>query len=159
VIPAGDYLYPWHQFALTILTQSIGTRPIYFASSGNAAAELGLQPYLMRQGLAFKLVNGAMDTSAPSGAVPVTEMPLRSVTGPWVDVPRTERLAENVFEHHSDILTWDHWPDRSTIGIPSYYSWVYYSLAQVAAQANDDARRQKYQQVADRWALVGSSGE
>jgi hypothetical protein len=156
VLPAGGYLFPWHQFALTIINQSIGSRPIYFASSGNAAAELGVNQYLMRQGLAFKLVNGPMNTTAPPGAVAVMDTPIRAVTGPWVDVPRTERLVENVFEQHSDILTWGHWPDRSTIGIPSYYAWSYYSLAQVAAQANDEARREKYRAEADKWATVGS---
>ncbi len=155
VLPGGGYLFPWHQFALTIINQSIGTRPIYFASSGNAAAELGVQDYLVRQGLAFKLNNGPMNATAPAGAVAVAESQIRTVTGPWVDVPRTQRLVENVFEHHTDILTWSHWPDRSTIGIPSYYAWSYYSLAQVAAQANDEARREQYRAIADKWATVG----
>ena len=83
--------------------------------------------------------------------------PVRTVTGAWVDVPRTERLVENVFEHNSDVLAWDHWPDRSTIGIPSYYAWSYYALAQVAAQASDTARTERFKTGADRWASVGAS--
>jgi hypothetical protein len=155
VLPGGGYLFPWHQFALTIINQSVAGRPIYFASSGNAAAELGVQDYLVRQGLAFRLINGPMNETAPSGSVAVADRQIRGVTGPWVDVPRTQRLVEDVFEHHTDILTWSHWPDRSTIGIPSYYAWSYYSLAQIAAQSNDDARREQYQTIADKWATVG----
>src|SRR5262249_47044331 len=104
VIPAGGYLFPWHQFALSIIAQSVDKRPIYFASSGNAASELGVQPYLVRQGLAFKLNNGPVSTTAPAGAVAITDTPVRQVIGPWVDVPRTRRLVEDVFEHHTDIL-------------------------------------------------------
>jgi hypothetical protein len=156
VIPAGGYLYPWHQFALTILTQSIGTRPIYFASSGNAAIELGVQPHLIRHGLAFKLHNGPVATTAPAGTVRIEENPIRAVTGPAVNVPRTETLLEQVFAHHSGLPDWDHWPDHSTIGIPNYYAWAYYALAQAAAQNERPDVLEKYKQLGDRWATLGT---
>ena len=154
VIPAGGYLYPWHQLGLTIINQSIAGRPIYFASSGNAANELGIRPYLVRQGLAFKLNNGALDAEAPDAPVAIIDTPIRSVTGPWVDVARTEHLMEEVFMNRSDLPNWDHWPDRSTIGIPSYYSWGYYALAQAAAQVNDDARLARFRELGDGWSLL-----
>jgi hypothetical protein len=156
VIPGGIYLFPWHQFALTLLTQSIGTRPIYFASSGNAAAELGVQPYLIRHGLAFKLVNGDPATAAP-GAVAIEESPIRRLTGAVVGVPRTETLLDSVFVHREGIPDWERWPDHSTIGIPNYYAWAYYALAQAAAQAGDQERTQRYQEIANRWSILGSS--
>jgi hypothetical protein len=155
VIPAGDYLYPWHQFALTILTQSIGTRPIYFASSGNAAAELGVQPHLIRHGLAFKLHNGPSAT-APAGTIVIGENPIRTVTGPAVNVPRTEILLEQVFVHRSELPDWDHWPDHSTIGIPNYYAWAYFALAQAAAQSQRQEMLEKYRELGDRWATLGT---
>ena len=154
VIPAGGSLYPWHQLGLTIINQSIAGRPIYFASSGNAANELGIRPYLVRQGLAFKLNNGALDAEAPDAPVAIIDTPIRSVTGPWVDVARTEHLMEEVFMNRSDLPNWDHWPDRSTIGIPSYYSWGYYALAQAAAQVNDDARLARFRELGDGWSLL-----
>jgi hypothetical protein len=154
LLPAGGYLYPWHQLGLTIINQSIAGRPIYFASSGNAASELGVQPYLVRQGLAFKLNNGDLDATAPDGTVTIIDTPIRTVTGPSVDVPRTERLMEEVFVNRSDLPNWDHWPDHSTIGIPSYYSWSYYALAQAAAQANDDVRLEKFREMADNWSAL-----
>lgn len=154
LLPAGGYLYPWHQLGLTIINQSIAGRPIYFASSGNAAGELGVQPYLVRQGLAFKLNNGDLNTTTPDGTVAIIDTPIRTVTGPSVDVPRTERLMEEVFVNRSDLPNWDHWPDHSTIGIPSYYSWSYYALAQAAAQANDDVRLEKFREMADNWSAL-----
>ena len=156
VIPAGDYLYPWHQFALTILSQSIGHRPIYFASSGNAASELGIARYLVRQGLAFKLNNGPVSAGQPAGTVTIVDTPLRNVTGPAVDVPRTEQLVEQVFIHRSDLPRWSHWPDHSTIGIPNYYAWAYYALAQAAAQGDQVPRMEKYRDLGDLWATLGS---
>jgi hypothetical protein len=156
VIPAGGYLYPWHQFALTILTQSIDTRPIYFASSGNAAIELGVQPFLIRHGLAFKLHNGPVATTAPAGTVLIEENPVRTVTGPAVNVPRTETLLQQVFVHRSGLPNWDHWPDHSTIGIPNYYAWAYFALAQAAAQNDRQDVLEKYRGLGDLWATLGT---
>ena len=154
LLPAGGYLYPWHQLGLTIINQSIASRPIYFASSGNAASELGVQPYLVRQGLAFKLNNGDLNATAPDGTVAIIDTPIRAVTGPSVDVPRTEHLMEEVFVNRSDLPNWDHWPDHSTRGIPSYYSWGYYALAQAAVQANDDVRLEKFREMGDSWSRL-----
>ena len=154
VIPGGIYLFPWHQFALTILTQSIDSRPIYFASSGNAASELGVQPFLVRHGLAHRLVNADPTLERP-GTARIADTPLRSVTGPAVEVPRTEVLLERVFVHRSGLPTWERWPDHSTIGIPNYYAWAYYALAQVAMQAGDDERTDRFRQRGDLWAVLG----
>ena len=155
-IPAGGYLYPWHQFALTLMSQTIGHRPIYFASSGNAAAELGVQPYLVRQGLAFKLHNRPRSANGPDGVVPIADSPLRVVTGPAVDVQRTEQLMDQVFVHRTGLPRWDHWPDNSTIGIPNYYAWSYYALAQAAAQHDQQERMERYRDLGDLWATLGT---
>ena len=156
IVPGGIYLFPWHQFALTIMTQSIEERPIYFASSGNAAQELGVQHMLVRQGLAFKLRNA--DPAVPEAdVVPIDDTPLRPIIGPAVDVPRTELLLDRVFVHRSDLPLWDRWPDHSTIGIPNYYAWAYYALAQAAAQAGDEARVEAFRTRADLWAQLGAT--
>ena len=155
-IPGGSYLFPWHQFALTILAQSAGIRPIYFASSGNAATELGVQPYLVRHGLAHRFVN-ADPGATPSGVVRIGDTPLRPIIGPAIDVARTELLLEQVFVHRSDLPDWDHWPDHSTIGIPNYYAWAYYGLAQAAAQRDDGERMESFRRKADLWAELGST--
>ena len=156
VLPGGDFLFPWQQFALTAISQTIGSRPIYFASSGNAASSLGVQQHLLRQGLAFKLYNGDLATAATPGIVPISDTPLRSITGRWVDVPRTELLMKQVFVHRSDLPDWDHWPDHSTIGIPNYYAWGYYALAQAAAEVGEQDRLERFRDLGDRWAALGS---
>jgi hypothetical protein len=55
-IPQGKYLYASDQFLLSIIKQAWGDRPIFFASTTNVQYDLGLFPYVARQGLAFKLV-------------------------------------------------------------------------------------------------------
>jgi len=154
----GSFLLPWQQFALSMISSSLGDRPVYFASSGNAAASLGLDRYLVRQGVAFKLNPGALDSTAPPGGfVPMpASSPLNAVTGSWVDVPRTSTLVEEVFVHRSDLPAWDHWPDHSTLGIPNYYAWSYYALAQAAALGGDDEAVEAYRTRGERWSVLGS---
>ena len=81
---------------------------------------------------------------------------MRTVTGPAVNVPRTETLLEQVFVHHSGLPAWDHWPDHSTIGIPNYYAWAYYAVAQAAAQNNRDDMLTKFRDQGDAWAKLGT---
>ena len=78
------------------------------------------------------------------------------MTGPAVDVPRTELLVDQVFVHRSGLPAWDHWPDHSTIGIPNYYAWAYYALAQAAGQGDSQDRLAKYRDLGDSWSLLGS---
>jgi hypothetical protein len=146
-IAGGTVIYPWQQFALLLIQSSVDDRPIYFASSGSAARDLGVVPYLVRHGLAFLLSPGAPDLNPLN--VLLEDPQLLPVTGPWLNVERTRLLAEEVFVHRTGIPDeWNHWPDRSTIGIPNYYAWVFTALAQSALQSGDDAVRTKYE---ERW--------
>ena len=156
-LPAGMTLLPWHQYALRLIIQSIGSRPIYFASSGNAAAELGVSQYLVRHGLAFKLSNGPPTEGGLEGVMQMAPSAYSAVVGPWVDIPRTEALIDNVFMHRTGIPDdWSHWPDRATVGIPNYYAWGYLSLVQAAIQANDQEMLQRYQERAEAWTILGA---
>ena len=150
-------IYPWHQFALSIISNSLGDRPIYFASSGNAAGDLGLTPFLIRQGVAYRLNPGLPDPAVMEGLEELTPSPLTSVTGIWLDVERTRKLAWEVFMHRSGLPDgWSHWPYRAVLGVPSYYAWVHYSLYQAAAQ---EARQEEALENMDRaeaWARLGS---
>jgi hypothetical protein len=158
-IQGGGYLFPWQQFALVMIRSALEQgRPVYFASSGNSAASLGLSPYLIREGLAFRVNPGPVETSGPPDAVPIPpDSPLVTVTGDWVRMDRTRKLAREVFIHRSGIPDWDHWPDHATIGIPNYYAWVYYALLQgEALSTGDQERMEAYRSEGDRWALLGS---
>ena len=64
-LAGGSALMPWQQYALTLINEVIDERPIYFASSGNAATSLGVNGYPVRQGLAFRLHNGPPEDQAP----------------------------------------------------------------------------------------------
>jgi hypothetical protein len=153
-IAGGTVIYPWQQFALLLIRNSIDDRPIYFSSSGSAAQDLGVVPYLVRQGLAFRLHPGPPDVNSRNTLL---EDPLiTSVTGLWLDVERTRTLAEEVFVHRTGIPDeWDHWPDRSTVGIPNYYSWVFAALTQSAIQSGDETLRLRYEDRALVWQTLG----
>jgi hypothetical protein len=153
----GTYLQPWQQFALAILNNSIGDRPIYFASSGNAATQLGLQPYLVRQGLAFRLNEGVPDPARDEGIVELALSPFSSVTGIWMDEERTKTLASQVFVHRNGLPEGQElWPYRAVLGIPSYYSWVHYALYQ-AALADDRTREAEEDfALAEAWAKLAN---
>jgi hypothetical protein len=155
IFRAGDVLEPWRQFALNLINDSIGERPIYFASSGNAAASLGLRDYLVREGLAFRLNNGAIVADEARGIVRMGESPFSTVTGDWVDVDRTATLFDEVFVHRGGLPDeWRYWPDRSTLGIPSYYAWGYIALAQAALESNQADVLARYQQRAEAWSAL-----
>ncbi|MEK9499965.1 glycosyltransferase family 117 protein [Gaopeijia maritima] len=157
-LPAGTVLYPWHQYAINLLSNALGDRPIYFASSGNSADDLGLEPYLVRQGLAFKLYEGNLLEDQPAEVVPMPAgSPLTPATGQFVDLERSELLAQEVFIHRGGLPDWDHWPDHSTVGIPNYYAWVYYALAQaVLTQEGDSTRMEQMRDLGEVWSGLGS---
>ncbi|MFP3948836.1 MAG: DUF2723 domain-containing protein [Longimicrobiales bacterium] len=156
-LSAGSVLYPWHQFALVVIDSALGDRPVYFASSGNAAESLGLSSNLVREGVAFKLYDDSLDEeTAPSGFVSMEETALQSVTGPWLHVPRTRTLVDDVFIHRSGLpRAWTHWPDHSTVGIPNYYAWANYSLAQAALMQGDSTTLRSRQERAEAWMELG----
>ena len=155
----GQYMYPWHQFALLAIASSLGDRPVYFASSGSAATTFGLRPHVIRQGLAFRLWPGDPGELFGSGVRPNNDIsPLTGVVGPWVDTERTKLLAQEVFVHSAGIPhDWDHWPDRSTMGIPNYYAWVYYALFRDAESRGDLADQNDFASRWRVWTLLGGS--
>ncbi|HET9948089.1 MAG TPA: hypothetical protein VFQ22_04085, partial [Longimicrobiales bacterium] len=156
VLRAGDLLSPWEQFALNLIDNSIDERPIYFASSGNAASSLGLQDYLVREGLAFRLNPGPLEEVDGSDIRRMVESPYTPVIGRWVDVERTRTLLDSVYVHRGGLPDeWPHWPDASTLGIPSYYAWTYLAMAQAAIQDEDQEALQRYQERAEVWSALG----
>jgi hypothetical protein len=145
-------VYPWQQFALALIQSSVGDRPIYFASSGNAARSLGLSRYLVRQGLAFRLHPGPPDLSEEN--VLMEDATLVPVTGLWLDEERTRTLVDDVFMHRGGIPDgWSHWPDRSTVGIPHYYAWAYAALIQSAQEADPETAA-RYEERLIAWQAL-----
>ncbi len=154
-LSAGGYVEPWHQFALSIISTALEDRPIYFASSGNAASELGLNPYIVRQGLAFKLNKGIPNPEETEGLAELPMSPFTSVTGLFLDAPRTRTLATEVFMHRNGLPDdWPRWPWRAVLGIPSYYSWVHYSLYEWALAEGDQETAEYHLGRAEAWAML-----
>ena len=153
-----EVLLPWHRFLLSAIANSIGDRPVYFASSGTAAQLFGLRGYVVRQGLAFRLIPGNPGAFGSFGVVPNrTFDEYAGVVGPWVDVVRTGRLVDEVFVHRNGIPDeWTEWKDRSTIGIPNYYSWVYRGLQQWAAETGDTEAAERYGARMEAWRRLGA---
>ncbi len=155
-LPGEQLLSPWQRFALTLLIESAGDRPVYFASSGSAAVSLGVQPYLVRQGLAYRLHNGSLEENE-EGFHRLAPSPYSPVTGTWIDTERTRVLVEEVFVHRGGLPEeWDHWPDIATLGIPNYYSWVYLALMQAATEEGDAEAMARYREKAEVWSTLGS---
>jgi hypothetical protein len=156
-LEGGIYLYPWHQFALSIISSSLGDRPIYFSSSGSAADELGLTPFLIRQGLAYRLNPGLPNPETMEGVEELSLSQLSSVTGIWLDVERTRTLAWEVFMHRGGLPDqWPRWPYRAVLGVPSYYAWVHYSLYQAAIEGGRADEAEENMALAEIWALLSS---
>jgi len=154
-LTGGRYIEPWHQFALAIISSAIGDRPVYFASSGNAAGALGLTPFLIRQGLAFRLHEGIPDVEAMEGVVALPASDFTSVTGIYLDAQRTQTLASEVFMHRNGLPDeWPRWPWRAVLGIPSYYSWVHYALYQWALMENVTEEAEHHLNRAEAWATL-----
>ena len=149
-------IQPWHRIALSVIANSWGERPIYFASSGGAASALGLDPYAVRHGLAFKLSPGfpQPDSTNAIRMMPPSD-PNTQVTGNWVDIERTATLLEEVFVHRGEIPDWSHWPDHSTVGIPNYYAWAYIALFQAAAARGDSDEMALWRERFEPWLLLG----
>ena len=155
---SGQYMYPWHQFSLAAIANSLGDRPVYFASSGSAAAAFGLRPHVIRQGLAFLLWPGDPAELGPRGVRANTDNSVLSgVVGPWVDIDRTRTLTDQVFIHRDGLPdSWEYWRDLSTIGIPNYYSWAYYALYQDALRGGDLEDQDKLRARWEAWTRLGA---
>jgi hypothetical protein len=154
-ISGTGYIEPWHQFALSIISTALTDRPVYFASSGNAATHLGLTPYVVRHGLAFKLNIGIPNPEVSPNIVELPYSAFTSVTGIFVDEERTQTLASEVFIHRNGLPgEWTLWPWRAVMGIPSYYSWVHYALFEAADLEGDSVRAEHHMGQVEAWARL-----
>ncbi|MBT8395854.1 MAG: DUF2723 domain-containing protein [Gemmatimonadetes bacterium] len=154
-IPGGSYIEPWQRFALAIVSASLGDRPVYFASSGNAAAYLGLTPYLIRQGLAFKLNETIPDPAIQENVTELPQTPFTGVTGTFLDHQRTDVLSTEVFIHRTGLPDeWPRWPWRAVMGIPSYYSWIHYALYEWALLEGDQEKAEYELGRAEAWGRL-----
>jgi len=108
-------------FVLRMIQDSWPERPFYFArSAGGYPRSLGLENYVLTQGLASKLftppATASKDTMFVEG-------------DGWLDVARTERLWTDVFVGHRSIVREGQWVDRPSVSMPSLYIFTGAELA------------------------------
>jgi hypothetical protein len=98
---------------LRMIADAFPERPIYFArTSGSYGRTLGLEPYLLQQGLARKLLP----------AVPTADRDTVLLQGEgWFDLPRSRALWNDVFKAPKSIIARGSWVDRASVGIPYLY--------------------------------------
>ncbi len=127
----GDGLMRNDLLVLRILQTAAGDRPLYFASTTGTFESFALQPYLVRQGAAFKLVNEQITAGDTIAAIPPQlRFQGNRVLPFWLDVVRTEKLLMNHYIYR-DMTSWSFWPDHSTSGIPLQYYQAFSVLGSV----------------------------
>ena len=98
---------------LRMIRDAYPERPFFIArTSGRYGSELGLEPYLLTQGLAQKLL--------PTVPTPGPDTLLVPGEG-WVDVKRTRTLWNDVFKGQAALIKRGDWVDRPSQGIPFLY--------------------------------------
>ena len=108
-------------FVLRMIQDSWPERPFYFArSAGGYPRSLGLENYVLTQGLASKLFTPPATVSKDTVFVEGDG---------WLDVARTERLWTDVFVGHRSIVREGQWVDRPSVSMPSLYIFTGAELA------------------------------
>jgi hypothetical protein len=150
VIPRGTVIAPADQFILLILRESWGDRPVYFAATTNAHRKLGLDRFVARQGVAYKLVDPDSEPDMAGLVEMPQDLPYSPVFGQYLDVERTQRLLWEEFIYR-DLMHRPHWPDDATRGIPTYYGFAHVALAQARLMLSDDAGTEQNMQRQEEW--------
>ena len=88
--PAGTPLNVGDIVVLRIIQENLGKRPIYFAISGGSAGRMGLDAFVVQQGLAFKLF---ADTVRPGPRL------VPGAANTLLDVDRTRDLVGGPFRY------------------------------------------------------------
>jgi hypothetical protein len=150
-IPPNQLLSPADVFMLQIVQSSIADRPIYFASTTQAYENVGLSPYLIRQGLALKLNNGPIEPDPEAGIYRVPPE-FAIYLGSHIDLPRTDALLWDVFLHRGGIPDgWGHWVDVATKGFPTYYGYTHMIAAQLHAEQGNETEAARHLERVEAW--------
>lgn len=136
---------------LHIIRQSLGDRPIYFATTAPPVyGKWGLQPHLLRQGLAHKLVDGPLEATTDTVYLG------NQLDVPWLDRARARSLLWDVYQVDY-LLDWKRWPEPSTrASIPTQYYLAYAALGLADDQLEESEEAEKnFQRAAGLGRLAG----
>ena len=126
-IPAG-YLTRDQLVVLQMIHDSYPERPIYFSSPDYATA-LGLEPYLLTQGLVTKLMPHEI-TPSPDTI---------NISGGYFDVKTTRALWDSSYLAPKALIKQNGWVDRASVGIAYHYAIIGTIVFQALEQAGDTA--------------------
>ncbi len=119
-------------------------RPVYLSStSGNYGLQLGLQDYLLSQGLARKIL-----PSAPTATKDTVKLPSEG----WVDVKRSLALWQHDFEAPASLIKRGDWVDKPSVNIPALYVMNGYFLAEALGESGDSENARKILETATQVA-------
>jgi hypothetical protein len=115
------------QVALAMIQDSIGERPIHFASTGVLAEELGLASLSVRHGITSKL-------QISGDRIPGTLQMPAELGGEQIDLQRSLTLARDVFSYRG-LRDREVWADSASLGIPYQFYLLHLQLAEGLRQA------------------------
>ena len=129
--PRSPQLMKADQLVYFLIRDAYPGRPIYFSrTAGGYPYELGLERYMITQGLAKKL----MPTPQASGG------DLIMVPGEGLmDVKRSKELWTNVFTATKSLAARNGWVDDASVGIPDLYVITGVTIAEALAQTGQAA--------------------
>jgi hypothetical protein len=124
---------------LQLLKDNLGVRPFYIArTSGGYVQSLGLEPYALVQGLAYKIAPAALVASADT---------LPSPGSGYVDVRRTRDLW-NAYAAPAAMIRRGDWVDRPSLGIPAIYVSTAFVLAEAMLRRGDTVEAERLRRAA-----------
>ncbi|MFV1987113.1 MAG: hypothetical protein ACC682_07515, partial [Gemmatimonadota bacterium] len=139
VVRGPDIVYYPDIMVFHIIQQAFGDRPVYFAATAPPVySKWGLNPHLVRHGLAFKVVAAPIEETEDRLDLQDV-LPVNTGTPSWIDRKRTSQLLWDVFR--VDYLEeWDEWPEPSTqSSIPTQYYVAYLTLGLAEQVLGDTA--------------------
>ncbi len=150
--PQGFRFSRGEQIALAIIQDSVDHRPVYFASSGAMAQDVGLAERVVKQGLASKLL------VTPPEELPGLVRVSPGLGGEWIDVERSVTLARDVYSYRG-LKDRAVWPDMPSNNIPLQFYFLFVQLADAHAQLGDrDETVAEFLGEADRFRVSAEGG-
>jgi hypothetical protein len=150
--PAGTWLGRGERVALALIRDSLGERPIHFASTGGLAQSLGMDRWAVRQGLSAQL--RIEDLEEDENVVRVDPQ----VGGEWIDREVSYRLSEEVHSYRG-LADREIWPDRATLNIPWQFYFFYMQLADLERRTEGDpARVEHFMDRAQQFLVTAQGG-
>ena len=159
-LPPNEVIIPADMFMATIVRTALADRPVHFAMTTDAYQKLRLRPFLIRQGLAYKLNDGPVMARPGSGIFQPADPRYAGYTGANLDVPRTEALVSRVFRHRSGFPErWMHWGDSATEMVPYYYYFTHAALGIAYQQMGNAADAVRHNDRAEQFLRLGQVRE